>query len=391
MNSARDLLRSYMEILSEAPAAPAPTPKAGLAQAPADGAMRPTSVAPTTIDSAERKGEKLEGGDGFNQNVPGQYSYDTEGGRKVTGNKIWGTQTVSDADGARTYDASGQKIGYDAPSSQGMSGSVDTRTGDVTQSFNAGDVGVTATKGASGQTKALSTRNTMGAVDVDADWKAPEYEKGQLASPTITNVTAKTDADGGKETAQLATGVGFGGASGKNVGNNTIATGNQDLANMAKRAGGGVDLSKAANAPETQMAADQRASLQSFANKDYKDPAQPAQAAQGQQPVSEEDTHEHPESARHLLKKLLKLLKDEDKIEEGGWIPGTEPYRPKFTDQMKQQGVKDPTNKFDSQKSDSPKSDAPKKSAENDKDDGEEKIAESLMHLYKAIKEGRIQ
>lgn len=374
MNSARDLLRSYMEILSEAPAAPKPTPQAGLAQPPAAGAMRPTAD-PTTIDSAERKGEKLDGGDGFNQNVPGQYSYDTEGGRKVTGNKIWGTQTVSDEKGARTYDASGQKIGYDAPSNQGWSGSVDTRTGDVTQSFNAGDVGVTATQGAGGQTKALSTRNTMGAVDVNADWKAPEYEKGQLASPTITNVTAKTDAEGGKETAQLATGVGFGGASGKNVGNNTIATGNQDLANMAKQAGGGVDLSKAANAPETQMAADQRASLQSFANKDYKDPAQPAQAAQGQQPVSEEDTHEHPESARHLLKKLLKLLKDEDKIEEGAMSDLDADKKDK---QYKGTQAYHANKKAEKEKTDTKKAE-------------EKPLEESLMQLYKAIKEGRIQ
>jgi hypothetical protein len=380
MNSARDLLRSYMEILSEAPAAPAPTPKAGLAQPPAAGASRPAAAPAPQGQTATAQPVDDEA---FKRDVGTTAKVDTEGGGTVQQNKLTGMKTVSSEKGAVTTDAGNNAVKYQAPSISGFSGSKDYTTGDVTQSFNTGDTGVSGTRTAGGYEKEKSSMNQMGAVRADSSWKAPDVAGGQLASPTITNVTAAKDDEGNRETAQLATGVGFGGASGKTVGNNTIdVSGNKDLANVVRPAVQGVDFST-----KNFSSAEGAKNLSNMADQ----VVQQQQQAPAQQPVSEEDTHEHPESARHLLKKLLKLLKDEDKIEEGGWIPGTEPYRPKFTDQMKQQGVKDPTNKFDSQKSDSPKSDAPKKSAENDKDDGEEKIAESLMHLYKAIKEGRIQ
>ena len=204
MNSARDLLRSYMEILSEAPAAPAPTPKAGLAQAPADGAMRPAA----------------------------------------------GTAP--------------------AASVGGMSQSADAKTGDVTTSLNVGDVGVSSTKTPGGYEKARSMDYQMGDVGVNQSKTAPNYAQGQVAAPTTTTVTT-----GSGEQGTAVSGVGFGGASGQNVGNNTVTTGDQELAGVAK-----------GMAPQP-----------------------------GQQAVQEDD-HEHPESARHLLKKLLKLLKDEEKVDE---------------------------------------------------------------------------
>ena len=384
MNSARDLLRSYMEILSEAPAAPAPTPKAGLSQPPAAGAMRPTNpanspkqmtTAPSAGPSTAQTSAATTGAGNVPPNSPKQMPsatapggqppapkgqmataqdvddgafrrpagttapVDTAGGGTVQQNKLTGMKTVSDETGSKTYDAGGNLVKTAEPSIGGMSKSTDVTTGDTTQSFNAGDVGVSSTQTAGGYEKERSSRYQMGDVGVDASKTAPNYAQGQLASPTTSTATTSTGQQG-----TAVSGVGFGGASGSNVGNNTVTSGNQELADIAKVA-----------APQP-----------------------------GQQAVQEEDTHEHPESARHLLKKLLKLLKDEEKVDEGGAAVGSDPRETINAFKKASPSQNQP-------KSDSQKSEAPKKSAENDKDDGEEKIAESLMHLYKAIKEGRIQ
>ena len=69
----------------------------------------------------------------------------------------------------------------------------------------------------------------MGDVGVEASKTAPNYAQGQLAAPT----TATATTSGGQQ-ATAVSGVGFGGASGQNVGNNTVTSGDQDLANLAK-------------------------------------------------------------------------------------------------------------------------------------------------------------
>jgi hypothetical protein len=266
MNSARDLLRSYMEILSEAPAAPAPTPKAGLAQPPAAGASRPAAAPQGQMATAQDVDDGA-----FKRPTGTTAPVDTANGGTVQQNKLTGMKTVSDETGSKTYDAGGNLVKTAEPSIGGMSKSTDVTTGDTTTAFNAGDVGVSSTQTAGGYEKERSSRYQMGDVGVAASKTAPNYAQGQLASPTTS--TATTSAG---QQATAVSGVGFGGASGSNVGNNTVTSGDQELANLAKIA-----------APQP-----------------------------GQQAVQEEDTHEHPESARHLLKKLLKLLKDEDKVDE---------------------------------------------------------------------------
>jgi hypothetical protein len=390
MNSARDLLRSYMEILSEAPAAPAPTPKAGLAQPPAAGASRPAAApAPQgqTATAPAPQGQTATAqpvdDEAFKRDVGTTAKIDTEGGGTVQQNKLTGLKTVSSEKGAVTTDAGNNAVKYQAPSIGGFSGEKDYTTGDVTQSFNTGDVGVSGTRTAGGYEKEKSSMNQMGAVRADSSWKAPNIAGGQLASPTITNVTAAKDDEGNRETAQLATGVGFGGASGKTVGNNTIdVSGNKDLANVVRPAVQGVDFST-----KNFSSAEGAKNLSNMADQ----VVQQQQQAPAQQPVSEEDTHEHPESARHLLKKLLKLLKDEDKVDED-FIPtdpkevGAKMNEPYISPAARAQNKPNPhANAPEPKKIDA------KTTAVPDAQFEEKKIEESLMHLYKAIKEGRIQ
>lgn len=395
MNSARDLLRSYMEILSEAPAAPAPTPKAGLAQAPADGAVRPTAAPAPQGQMATAQDVD----DGAFKREPGTTApVDTATGQ-VQQNKLTGMKTVNDETGSKTYDAGGNLVKTASPTIGGMRKETDVATGDTTQTFDAGDVGVSSTKTAGGYEKASSSRYQMGDVGVNASKTAPNYAQGQLASPTTSTATTS-----GGQQATAVSGVGFGGASGQNVGNNTITSGDQDLAKLAKIA-----------APQP-----------------------------GQQPVSEEDDHEHPESARHLLKKLLKLLKDEEKVDEGmdsvtgQWEQGQSKFGIKPNMQQDAGGVEiirsindmtkidpnDTRTKVNREpafqreltdmnrqgdeaekrlaiagvgyKQDDPNARTGKPNVDPDslswnESKQEKQIEESLMHLYKAIKEGRIQ
>jgi hypothetical protein len=229
MNSARDLLRSYMEILSEAPAAPAPTPKAGLAQAPAAGAVRPTAAPAGAAPQGQMATAQDVDTGAFKRDVGTTAPVDTANGGTVQQNKLTGMKTVSDETGSKTYDAGGNLVKTAEPSIGGMSKSTDVTTGDTTQSFNSGDVGVSSTRTAGGYEKANSSRYQMGDVGVEASKTAPNYAQGQLASPTTSTATTS-----GGQQGTAVSGVGFGGASGQNVGNNTVTSGDQDLANLAK-------------------------------------------------------------------------------------------------------------------------------------------------------------
>ena len=102
-------------------------------------------------------------------------------------------------------------------------------TGDVTKSFNAGDVSVSSTQTPGGYVKQQDTSYQMGDTNVAQSKTAPNYASGAVAAPTTTIVTT-----GGGEQGTAVKGVGFGGASGSNVGNNTVTSGNQELAGMAK-------------------------------------------------------------------------------------------------------------------------------------------------------------
>jgi hypothetical protein len=277
-----------------------------------------------------------------------------DNGKSQQVNKLTGIKTVSDPEkGTQTYDAGGNLLKTASGSLGGMSKETDAQTGDTTQSFNAGDVGVSSTTAPGGYVKAQDSSYQMGALNVAQSEKAPDYASGALAAPKTTTATYQKSADKGDVAQGTATtGVAFGGASGQNVGNNTVTSGNQELANAAKTA---------------------------------------LTPQQGQQPVSEEDDHEHPESARHLLKKLLKLLKDEEKVDED-----LTPTDPKEVGAKMNEPYISPTAR--AQDKPNPHANAPeprkidvKTTAVPDAKFEEKKIEESLMHLYKAIKEGRIQ
>jgi hypothetical protein len=111
----------------------------------------------------------------------------------------------------------------------GFSQSANAKTGDVTKSFNAGDVSVSSTQTPGGYVKSQETSYQMGDTNVAQSKVAPDYAQGQLAAPTTTTATTGSGQQG-----TVVKGVGFGGASGSTVGQNTVTSGDQGLANMAK-------------------------------------------------------------------------------------------------------------------------------------------------------------
>ena len=129
----------------------------------------------------------------------------------------------------------------------GLSQSADAKTGDVTKSFNVGDVSVSSTQTPGGFTKQTTADYDMGPAGTASMVKSAPQQPGQLAGTTTVTRTGsagpKYDADAGvfgnAPSAQPASGsavqgVAFGGASGKNVGNNVVTTGDADLAAQAK-------------------------------------------------------------------------------------------------------------------------------------------------------------
>lgn len=355
MNSARDLLRSYMEILSEAPVTPAPTPKAGLAQPPADGASRPTAppagAAPPAqepqyspqVARPQKVGTTQYGSDPVAQpEEPRSYgpgaatgswgtTVDGPGGSSSKVNPSTGEKTVGDESGSVKTDASGTPISYSPPSLGGMSSTTYTgsagkgpASGAQTRGFNAGDVGVNQELDAAGKQTSQDTRYTMGATTINS-------KQGAAGTPQTFSAT----------------------------------------------------VDKRAFDNDQDMAAAQ-GEADKFAQQ------QQVKANQGQ-PVQEEDTHEHPESARHLLKKLLKLLKDEDKVDED-----LTPTDPKEVGAKMNEPYISPAARANDKPNPAANAPEPKKidaktTAVPDAQFEEKKIEESLMHLYKAIKEGRIQ
>lgn len=325
-----DFFKKYIDIINEAQAAP--QGQMARAQDVDDGAFRRPygTTAPVDMD----------------------------GGRTEQVNKLTGLKTVSDETGSKTYDAGGNLVKTSAPSIGGMSKETDVTTGDTTTAFNAGDVGVSSTQTAGGYEKAKSSRYQMGDVGVAASQTGPDYAKGQLAAPTTSTATTSSGEQG-----TAVSGVGFGGASGKNVGNNVITTGNKELADIAKVA-----------APQP-----------------------------GQQPVSEE---EEPESVRDLLRKILDIVRDHEGEKEVDEAKKDDGKDQKNTSTTKDNPSQNPT------KTDIPKRDLPKNTStvigkEDDKEEdeekvtedenlyqreyqvAEEKIEESLRRLLKSIKEGK--
>lgn len=372
-----DFFKKYIDIINEAQAAPA--------------GVKPTvpKTAGSTNNLSPEQQERLS--NQTNPDVAGYYNNQEYGktertfgdnGKSEQVNKLTGIKTVSDPEtGTKTYDAAGNLLKTDT-GAFGFSKSVDARSGDTTDRFDSGDVSVSSTTAPGGYVKARDSSYQMGALNVAQSEKAPDYASGALAAPKTTTATYQKSADKGDVAQGTATtGVAFGGASGKNVGNNTITTGDQDLANAAQTA----------LAPK-----------------------------QGQEPVSEE---EEPESVRDLLKKLLDIVKDHEgpnkdskkedgkKKDEGKVDEDLTPTDPKEVGAKMNEPYITPTAR--AQDKPNPYADAPEppkinvktklvpdaKFEEKVTEDenlyqreyqvAEEKIEESLRRLLKSIKEGK--
>jgi len=123
------------------------------------------------------------------------------------------------------------------PGQGGMSGSI-SKTGDVTTRFDSGGLSVSQTKTPGGFTKQTTADYDMGPSGSASLVQQAPQKPGQLAGTTTVTRTAMPTVPGqGSATAASGSavqGVAFGGASGKNVGNNVVTTGDADLAQQAK-------------------------------------------------------------------------------------------------------------------------------------------------------------
>jgi hypothetical protein len=135
--------------------------------------------------------------------------------------------------------------GTSTPVIGGMSRTVGTG-GDITTRSDIGGTSVSQTKTPGGFTKQTTATMDMGGAGSASMVKSAPQQPGQMTGTTTVTRTAaapKYDADAGifgnAPAAQPASGsavqgVAFGGASGKNVGNNVVTTGDTDLAQQAK-------------------------------------------------------------------------------------------------------------------------------------------------------------
>jgi hypothetical protein len=118
--------------------------------------------------------------------------------------------------------------------------------GDITTRSDVGGTSVSQTKTPGGFTKQTTADYDMGGAGSASMVKSAPQQPGQLAGTTTVTRTAavpKYDADAGiaanapavkPASGSAVQGVAFGGASGKNVGNNVVTTGDANLAAQAK-------------------------------------------------------------------------------------------------------------------------------------------------------------
>lgn len=105
----------------------------------------------------------------------------------------------------------------------------DSDTSDVTTSFNQGPVSVSQTKTPGGYTKQTDQQFNLGNATLAARTVGPNIGAGQLAGTTTK--TATNTATG--QAKQQVKGVGFGGATGANVGKNYVGSSDDELAKYA--------------------------------------------------------------------------------------------------------------------------------------------------------------
>ena len=140
-----------------------------------------------------------------------------------------GTKTVSDASGTKTYDAQGQLVTTATPNLFGLQKTTDVKSGDVTTDYSAGPMSVSQTQTPGGYTKQTDKQYDLGTATVGQQTVGPNIAAGQLAGTTTNTVTDKTTG----QAKQQIQGVGFGGASGPNVGKNYVGSSEDDLAQHA--------------------------------------------------------------------------------------------------------------------------------------------------------------
>jgi hypothetical protein len=111
----------------------------------------------------------------------------------------------------------------------GVSQTTDSDTGDVTTNFNQGPMSVSQTKTPGGYTKQTDRTFTLGPATMAQKTVGPNIGAGQLSGTTTS--TATNNMTG--QAQQQVKGVGFGGATGANVGKNYVGSSNDELAKHA--------------------------------------------------------------------------------------------------------------------------------------------------------------
>ena len=111
----------------------------------------------------------------------------------------------------------------------GVSQTTDSATGDITTSFNQGPVSVSQTKTPGGYTKQTDQQFNLGPATMAQKTVGPNIGAGQLAGTTTR--TATNNMTG--QSQQQVRGVGFGGATGANVGKNYVGYSDDELAKHA--------------------------------------------------------------------------------------------------------------------------------------------------------------
>ena len=111
----------------------------------------------------------------------------------------------------------------------GVSQTTDSDTGDITTSFNQGPMSVSQTKTPGGYTKQTDQRFDLGPASMAQKTVGPNIGAGQLAGTTTR--TATNNITG--QSQQQVRGVGFGGATGSNVGKNYVGASDDELAQHA--------------------------------------------------------------------------------------------------------------------------------------------------------------
>ena len=211
------ILRQYIDILNEAP----------------------EPIAPTAANVKVPPIPKLPAQDG-----------ELGGGFKVTTNAD-GTRTHSSGEGTFTYDAQGKAITYTSPQFVGGLGqSVDLTSGDKTTNFQQGPMSVSQTQTPGGYTKQTDTEYDMGTASARQQVRGPDIAAGQLAGTTTSTVTNNQTG----QAQQQVQGVGFGGASGPNVGKNYVGASTADLAQHAANSTVGINPDDAATPTQARVA-----------------------------------------------------------------------------------------------------------------------------------------